>query len=211
VIAVEPNPRVLPLLRRNLEVNGVGNSTVMGCGLGDRPGWARVVLPPLDAHNFGAASLERLVGDETRSAAPPEGVSEHVEIRTLDGLIASLPEALRAQPVRVLKVDVEGMQGQVLAGAARLIDRERPQILIEAKTPAEQLEMRSLLDPFGYRSAGRFCASATYYLIDPRRHRLRRPPIGYRMHRLRDRLHRLRVRATRIAVSRIAETRTTAT
>ena len=61
-------------------------------------------------------------------ASDPDG---EIDVNTLDSMVSG--------PVDLLKIDVEGMEMSVLAGAERLIRQSRPLIYIEianANTPA---------------------------------------------------------------------------
>lgn len=81
--------------------------------------------------------------------------SEVVAIDRLDNLIR--------EPVSVIKVDVEGMEPEVLRGATRILRKDRPQVFAEAATKPEFGQLSSLLRPLGYEATGRvFNATPTY-------------------------------------------------
>lgn len=70
------------------------------------------------------------------------------------------------EPVAVIKIDVEGMEPQVIAGARRTIRRSHPVVFAEARTPAEYVAMCAELRRVGYRWTGRvFNASPTYEFV----------------------------------------------
>jgi FkbM family methyltransferase len=112
VLAFEPNPKALRLLRLNLLLNGVQGIVDLshaGIALGRAAGRAAMETPEF---NLGGTKLD-------------EGNLEGtVEIRTGDSLIAG-------RTVDFLKIDVEGMEMAVLDGLARTIARCRPPIFIE--------------------------------------------------------------------------------
>lgn len=86
-----------------------------------------------------------------------EGRQERFECERLDAVVTG--------PVSLLKIDVEGFEGKVLAGAARLIADSRPLVFVEAHTADELARDAALLAPYGYRPTGRvFNASPTYEL-----------------------------------------------
>lgn len=60
------------------------------------------------------------------------GHSEEVDAVTLDGVL----ETSEFSRVDVLKVDVEGAEAMLFAGAGRLFERRRPEILLEINGPA---------------------------------------------------------------------------
>jgi hypothetical protein len=72
------------------------------------------------------------------------------------------------QPIALIKIDVEGMEPQVLAGATDLLRRYQPRIFAEAHTDEEFERVYDCLRPFGYTATGRvFNASPTYEFIVP--------------------------------------------
>lgn len=110
VVAVEPLPGAVAALRAAVERNGLADVdlTQLGVGVSDRTGRARLVTS--QRGGLGATSLE------------PDPAGE-VPVVPLDSIIAG--------PVDLLKIDVEGMEMMVLAGARALIRRWRPKIFIE--------------------------------------------------------------------------------
>jgi FkbM family methyltransferase len=110
VIPFEPLPDVAAILRRSVGANGLDNVDLsqLGVGLSDAPGRAGVVRS-----ERGGLGASRLVDD-------PNG---EIPVMRLDD---ALTEA-----VDFLKIDVESMEMQVLAGAAGIISRDRPIIFIE--------------------------------------------------------------------------------
>jgi FkbM family methyltransferase len=84
-----------------------------------------------------------------------EGKDETFTCRRLDDVIDV--------PVSVMKIDVEGMEEKVLAGASRILGESKPLVFIEAHTDDELRRDAALLAPYGYRPTGRvFNASPTY-------------------------------------------------
>jgi len=99
VIAVEPDPVNASLLTANLEHNGCDNVTVARCALGNSTGTVQLFQVPTHRAN---ASLADITG---------HGESIDVSLRTGADLLAQLD----CSP-RLVKVDVEGSEPQVLAG-----------------------------------------------------------------------------------------------
>ena len=111
VIAFEPNPLALRVLRLNVALNGLEDRvTIHPVGLSDKPGRVRIDLPYA---NLGGA---RLIEAE-------EG---GFEIVRGDTLIAD-------EPVAFLKVDTEGLEMEVLAGLRETIVRHRPVLFVEVE------------------------------------------------------------------------------
>jgi FkbM family methyltransferase len=107
---IEPNPVAIELLRLNLEANMVksADTTWLGVAAGREFGLAAVYTT--HAHNLGAARLR------------PADQGD-VEVQPLD--------AMEIDAADFIKIDVEGMELDVLEGARQLIRRCRPALLIE--------------------------------------------------------------------------------
>lgn len=118
VIALEPNPKCVSLLRDSLYMNQMRGLT------------AEVIVHQLAA---GTTSEVRLLhanpvhrGMGTLNAsAVGDGDTESfsVDVVRLDDLLASVPF------VRLIKIDVEGSEYEVLAGMTRIIDEHRVQLI----------------------------------------------------------------------------------
>ena len=114
VIAFEPSPPNVAFLRRNLERNGITNVEIHAAAASDKPGTLRFHVA-----QFGAGSHVVAAGHVSSSTMP----TVDVPAVTLDD--AELP------PVAFIKIDAEGHEPDVLAGARRLLARDRPLIYTE--------------------------------------------------------------------------------
>lgn len=139
VVAFEPNPDVLFLLQRNLEVNDA-RVRVVEKGLGAKPGRGTAVV--VDEANVGTARLDTSGGD--------------LEIVTLDA-------ELCGEQVALIKVDVEGMELQVLQGAVETLKQSQPHLFLEAATRENFLELRDFLAPLGYRPIVRWAYTPVWH------------------------------------------------
>lgn len=111
VIAIEPQRAVHQLLCANLALNDIGNVHAVHAAAGQAPG--RTFVPPSDYSkpgNFGGTELNDQAG-------------EPVSVITIDGL--------RLPACHFMKIDVEGREQSVIAGAAETIARCRPTLYIE--------------------------------------------------------------------------------
>jgi FkbM family methyltransferase len=117
VVAVEPNPLNCDLLRRSAEDNGFHNVEVFTVALSDRTGAAALET---DGSNGRMVLVD---------GPPPQPVraSFVVAARTLDSLL----EDAGLAHVDVVKLDVEGAEPLVLAGAAEMLARDRPALVSE--------------------------------------------------------------------------------
>lgn len=118
VHSFEPRAGIGEILRRNVERNGLGQVRVHGYALGAAT--ARLELPWIDLDgeaNFGGLSLEG------QGPAAVAGATETIAIERLDDL--------NLGRVDFIKLDAEGMEAEVLAGAARTIAQHRPLLFAE--------------------------------------------------------------------------------
>lgn len=113
VIAIEANPNTLPILQHNLAMNEVTNVEVLGIAVSDQPGEA--LLYENWNVNRGGASLLSQDGEN--------GIS--VKVETLDRLFS--PET----PLHVVKIDVEGLEPQVIAGGKEWFTQQQPVFVFE--------------------------------------------------------------------------------
>ena len=143
VVAFEPSPALADHCAATLALNGVGRRAVLlRQGVGAASGRARLLPGPA-----GMAGMTRL--DITG------GVGD-VEIVALDDAL----DALGAMPT-VIKVDVEGMETEVLRGAVRILRLCRPALYVKAAEAAAFEAVTALLRPLGYEAAARFNATPT--------------------------------------------------
>ncbi len=148
VIAFEPNPMVASVLRANtMETRNA--IEVIEIGLSDAPGRLSFEI---NNRNLGSS---RIIDGPSRDT---------IEVTTLDALVGPL----NLNNVRFVKIDVEGHEDKVIAGAANLLSTSHPIIAMEGfyKTdPEKGLRVSALLDQFGYTNF--------YRLTDPRHFVLR--------------------------------------
>lgn len=128
VIAFEPNPAVRPLLERNIRANGWENRiTVVPEGASDRSGTARMTIPV----------------DTTAARVDDAGTGPTIRLTTID-------EVLAGRRADIIKIDVEGLEARVLAGASETLERYRPALIIESLNERSFEEIRAALTPHGY-------------------------------------------------------------
>jgi FkbM family methyltransferase len=117
VVAIEPNPQNVALLRKSAADNGFGNIDAVCVALGEAPG---AVALETDGSN----------GRVVPVAGPPERPVEAafvVACWPLDTVLASVG----AKQVDLIKLDVEGAEPLVLRGGAATIARDQPVIISE--------------------------------------------------------------------------------
>lgn len=145
VRAFEPVPALCAVLAHNVAQNQLdARVRVEPYGVGRRRGRAEISV--WDRANSGATSLEL------------RGAGGAVHVVALDDLEWD-------QPVDLLKIDVEGMEADVLAGALGIIRRHRPMLAIEARTTSEEDDLRGWLDDAGYQVLARLNATPTLVAV----------------------------------------------
>jgi FkbM family methyltransferase len=105
VVAFEPDAFNAWLLDRNLTLNGVDKAVINACAVGAQRGTARIHR--YKSSNYGRHSLLADYGYGSRT----------VPITDLDAALDAL--GLRDRRVLIVKIDVEGYEPAVIAGASR--------------------------------------------------------------------------------------------
>jgi FkbM family methyltransferase len=127
------------LLCANVALNDCVNIVTHQAAVGSEIG--RVIVPLLDLtakNNFGGLSLRDVTVSESMPIA-----AESVPIVTID--------ELKLDACHFLKIDVEGMECEVLRGALETIDRHRPGIYVENDRRERSRELIALLLGRRYR------------------------------------------------------------
>ena len=130
LVAVEPVHGNCQVLRRNIELNGLGDVvSVLPVALGDKE--ERVLL---HVETGGTGNATIVSGLDPSQVAHHDrqggtGTAEHAEVRRLDNL--ELPVDDSSQKCSLLKMDVEGFEMEMLEGASQFIATHRPVIFGE--------------------------------------------------------------------------------
>jgi FkbM family methyltransferase len=133
VWAFEPSPSVFPILEKNIQENQFSQILAFQCGIGKEKG--EIALYLNDAINRGASSAK---------VKAPDAVEVMIKVLTLD-------EALGQQglKVKMMKVDVEGMELEVLEGAKTRIKSDRPILIVEcADRTNDERSQKDIYDYF---------------------------------------------------------------
>ena len=131
VHAFEPQRVIFQALCANMALNSIAHAHCYQQAVGREPG--SVVVKPLDyraVNNFGGLSMSE------------DGPGERVARVTLDGL--------DLRKCRLIKVDVEGMEREVLEGGESLIRRHRPYLYVEDDRVSKSEELIRCIDGLGY-------------------------------------------------------------
>jgi FkbM family methyltransferase len=131
VLALEPQRIVYQTLCANLALNNIANVYAMNQAAGAESGTIKV--PTLDyrrENNFGGLALGSF------------DIGEDVPVVTID--------SFNLQRCNFIKVDVEGMEADVLRGAASTIERFKPVLYVENDKRDKADELVRYIDSLGY-------------------------------------------------------------
>ncbi len=146
VIAIEPQSRVTGPTARAFAAAGMKHVRVIQAAASDQPGESQIAMRTRSTHG---ASLTGIEGRGVENVRVP--------VVTVDGVA----EDHKFTRVDFIKIDTEGHERAVLSGAARVIERFRPSLLVEiearhhhasdAAQPADPVrEITELLRDSGY-------------------------------------------------------------
>ncbi|WP_426422615.1 FkbM family methyltransferase [Bradyrhizobium genosp. A] len=145
VIAIEAQERVFYALAGNIALNNCFNARAILAAVGDKNGSIKVpVLDHTRPASFGSVELTRKEMTEFVGQAVDysEEATEKLLCRTLD--------SLGLKRVDLIKIDVEGMEKEVLAGAADILYRSKP-IVVAEFIKSDKHGLRAFLESHDYR------------------------------------------------------------
>lgn len=126
LVCYEPQRPIFHVLCANLALNNCLNVTTRRAAVGDESGRIEIQSSDYDQPwNYGSFSVSKGFSSESQYAGPIK--TEVVDIIALD----SDPELDRLTRLDLLKVDAEGHELAVIAGASKLIARHRPNVFVE--------------------------------------------------------------------------------
>jgi FkbM family methyltransferase len=145
VIAFEAQEYVFYALAGNIALNNCWNASARWAALGEQDGFLDVPEPDyLQAGSFGSLELRRRQGTEFIGQEISYDAEDCVRTRMqhIDGLAL--------ERLDFLKLDVEGMEMDVLRGARRALERSKPVVLVEV-IKSDAAAISEFLERLGYR------------------------------------------------------------
>jgi FkbM family methyltransferase len=144
VVAFEAQERIFYALAGNIALNNVFNASALHAAIGGEVG--SMDIPVLDYNapaSYGSFELKRTSGEMIGQVIDYEnGPKATINLVTIDHL--------ECERVDLIKIDIEGMEMEALAGAKDTLARSKPVLLIEhVKLPPGTLE--PVLEAMGYR------------------------------------------------------------
>lgn len=143
VESFEPHPRIFARLRRNLlggSANAAAELRLHPLALGDRDGSAQLHEPEIFGINEGASTVRH---------DPTTACGTAIDIR-----VARFDTVLAGRDVALVKVDVEGFEAQVFAGARTALAGGRIRHIIYEAHDCERSTLHALLARYGYAIFG---------------------------------------------------------
>jgi FkbM family methyltransferase len=146
VISFEPNKQLAESLHRSIQINKLTNKIeVIQKGLGRTNSFAEFDCDI--SHNLGAQSLSTT--DKNGS----------IEVVTLDSLDIQ-------DKIRMIKIDVEGMELDVLKGSKDTLIEHKPLVYLEAEKQKDFLLLNEFLEKLGYKYQATFNATPTHLFLN---------------------------------------------
>ena len=119
IIAVEPNPEIVPKLRRTIQLNGLaGRTTLIAAAAGAADADEISLFVPNGEPKNGTITASQ------EGIAPGSGIFHKVPRVRLGGVAAS-------RRIDLIKVDAEGAEQDIIAGMEEILRRDRPALLLE--------------------------------------------------------------------------------
>jgi len=145
VVAIEAQERIYYALAGNIAINNCFNAIAMHAAVAAEIGIMNIPTPDyFTASSFGSLELRQRDGNEFIGQVIDYSEERAVAIQkiTLDAL--NLPR------VDLIKIDVEGMEMEVLEGGRAMIEKCRPVLLVESIKVGREL-LRGWLELRGYQ------------------------------------------------------------
>ncbi|MGH6791065.1 MAG: FkbM family methyltransferase [Pseudolabrys sp.] len=145
VVAIEAQERIYYALAGNIAINNCFNAIAINAAVSSESGMMRIPAPDhLVPSSFG--SLELKAGPQNEFIGQTIDYSEDKSVPTR---MINL-DAMGFDRVDFIKLDIEGMELDALAGATTVLSTHRPIVLVES-TKSDRAQVRSRLEGFGYK------------------------------------------------------------
>lgn len=144
VMAIEAQERIFYALAGNIALNNCFNVRAIHAAAADADGVMRIPTPNyLERASFGSLELKPL--------ARPENIGQAIDYRpeAMTPVRALKLDSLELPRLDLLKIDVEGMEVDVLRGSAKALQAQRPILLVEHHKSDRAL-MTRMLTELGY-------------------------------------------------------------
>lgn len=139
VIAIEPIPSNLERLRANVDINESAQIDIVACAAGQRAGILSIGI---------TASQNAMHNSGSYSAGATESVVQ-VPVELLDTIVEH--RIAETDRIRLLKIDVEGMEVDVILGGSELFEKRRVDaVMFEWNAALSTTSAADVLRPYGF-------------------------------------------------------------
>jgi FkbM family methyltransferase len=124
VVTFEPHPRNYERALTNVQLNNLGNVTILPVGVGREPG---TITFHYDENDTGQMTADPDLADALKQRA-------NGSMRTLDVAVTSVDAAIEDRGLPApdfVKIDVEGLELDVLEGMRQTLETKRPMLFVE--------------------------------------------------------------------------------
>lgn len=143
VFSFEPQKEIFNILKKNIELNNlVDVISPVNIGIGKELTRGNIIIP--DNNNLG---MGRILEKDNGS----------IEINSIDNLFLG-----KDIKIDMIKIDVEGMEIEVLKGSINILNLYKPILYIEAATEDYYNDINTFLTHLGYTAITKFNATPTY-------------------------------------------------
>jgi FkbM family methyltransferase len=145
VIAIEPAPRSAAALASTLAANALRQAEIVRCALGDHDGTVEFAVPVVTSAR-----------SDTGTARIGPGCAGYDALQVTLSRLDSVAAERSLARLDLVKIDVEGYERSVLDGAAGILERYRPVIVIETghEDVADRPAIYARLHALRYRMLG---------------------------------------------------------
>lgn len=143
VLAFEAQERIFYALAGNITLNNCFNARAIWSAVGAEAGHINVPVPNYcTPSSFGSL--------EIRQKPNNEFIGQRIDYSVTHPTVMIAIDDLELPRLDFIKIDIEGMEMEAILGAARSIERHRPQMLIE-KIKSDEGEISEFLIDAGYQ------------------------------------------------------------
>jgi FkbM family methyltransferase len=161
VVAIEAQERIFYALAGNIAINNCFNARAIFGAVAATDGTMRIPTPDyLTPGSFGSLELKQAANNEFIGQAIDYSDDKLTEIRTL------AIDSLGLARLDLIKIDVEGMELEVLEGARQTIGRSLPIIMIE-RLKTDHNALVAALSAYDYRLLHRHLNILAIHPTDP--------------------------------------------
>lgn len=137
VIAIEPEPKNFSILKKNIKLNNLKNVVCINAACYKSEGTLKLHL---DKEGPGGHSLLK---------DTPIEKNGFIEVRTRK--VDNIVKETNIKNIKLIKIDVEGAEADVLVGAGETLKKYHPKIIFEAWSDKHFKEIKKVLNKYDYK------------------------------------------------------------